>query len=118
MKQLKKDLQTVLKDLKALNQKTQKMMKQVEKLEKAQTTRKVKTKPVAVKKPAAKKPVTKKSAPSESVLKIINRRKKGADVATLAKLTGFKESNLRAIIFRLRKKDKIKSTTKGNYIKA
>ena len=113
----------MLKDLKELNQKTQKVIKQVEKLEKAKVPKKAKPKPAAAKKPkakkaAVKKPAAKKSAPSETVLKIINRRKKGADVATLAKITGFKEGNLRAIIFRLRKKGDIKSTTKGTYVKA
>ena len=114
MKQLKKDVQAVVRDLKRLTQMTDKIVKQLEKIDKAQALKKPKTK--ARKKIVGKK--AKKTNPSDTVLAIIKRRKKGIDVATLAKMTGFKENRLRGIIFRLRKKEEIQSEGKGLYIKA
>ena len=114
MKQLEKDVRAVVRDLKRLTQMTEKIVKQLEKLDKAQAPKKPMTK--ARKKVVGKK--AKKTNPSDTVLAIIKRRKKGIDVATLAKMTGFKENRLRGIIFRLRKKEEIKSEGKGLYIKA
>lgn len=114
MKRLKRDLKTVARDLKKLTQKTDRLLKQFEKIDK----------PAAAKRPKAaarKKAVVRKAkkiSPSDAVLSIISRRKRGADVVTLKKMTGFKENNLRAIIFRLRKKGDIKSERKGIYVKA
>jgi predicted Rossmann fold nucleotide-binding protein DprA/Smf involved in DNA uptake len=113
MKQLKKDVQAVVRDFKRLTQMTDKIVKQLEKIDKAQALKKPKTK--ARKKVVGKK--AKKTNPSDTVLAIIKRRKKGIDVATLEKRTGFKKNNLRAIIFRLRKKGEIKSEGKGLYVK-
>jgi predicted Rossmann fold nucleotide-binding protein DprA/Smf involved in DNA uptake len=113
MKQLKKDVRAVVRDLKRLTQMTDKIVKQLEKLDKAQALKKPKAK--ARKKVVGKK--AKKTNPSDTVLAIIKRRKKGIDVATLEKRTGFKKNNLRAIIFRLRKKGEIKSEGKGLYVK-
>jgi len=113
MKQLKKDVRAVVRDLKRLTQMTEKIVKQLEKLDKAQAPKKPKAK--ARKKVVGKK--AKKTNPSDTVLAIIKRRKKGIDVATLEKRTGFKKNNLRAIIFRLRKKGEIKSEGKGLYVK-
>ena len=114
MKQLKKDLKTVAKDLKRLTQKTDKMIKRLEKLEKAQAAKKPKAK--AVRKTTAKKP-TRVSA-SGTVLAIVKRSRKGIDTATLERKTGFKGRKIRDIIFRLRKQGKIKSERKGIYVKA
>jgi hypothetical protein len=113
MKQLKKDVQAVVRDLKRLTQMTEKIAKNLEKLDKAQVLKKPKAK--VRKKVVGKK--AKKTNPSDTVLAIIKRRKKGIDVATLEKKTGFKKNNLRAIIFRLRKKGEIKSEGKGLYVK-
>ena len=114
MKQLKKELEAVARDLKRLTQKTDKMVKQLEKLDKTPAPKKptVKTQ----KKVVGKKPI--KKGPSDIVLDIIKRRKKGIDAATLKRLTGFKGNNLRGIVFRLRKKGEIKSESRGVYIKA
>ena len=115
MKQLEKDVRAVVRDLKRLTQMTEKIVKQLEKLDKAQAPKKPKAK--ARKKVVGKKEA-KKTNPSDTVLAIIKRSKKGIDVATLEKRTGFKKNNLRAIIFRLRKKEEIQSEGKGLYIKA
>ena len=114
MKELKRDLQSVLKSLRALTQKTDKMIKRLEKLEKAQVAKKPKAK--AVKKAVAKKPA--KLSASGTVLGIIKRSRKGIDTATLEKKTGFEGRKIRDIIFRLRKQGKIKSEGKGIYVKA
>jgi septal ring factor EnvC (AmiA/AmiB activator) len=114
MKQLKRDLKTVARDLKKLTQKTDRLLKQFEKIDKPTAAKNPKT--AARKKSVARK--AKKMSPSDAVLSIIKRRKKGTDVATLKKMTGFKDNNLRAIIFRLRKKGDIKSDRKGIYVKA
>ena len=114
MKQLKKDLKAVAKDLKKLTQKADKMIKQLEKLEKAQAAKKPNAK--AVKKVVVKKPA--KLSASGTVLAIIKRSRKGNDTATLEKKTGFEGRKIRDIIFRLRKQGKIKSERKGIYVKA
>ena len=113
MKQLKKNLKAVAKDLKGLTQKTDKMIKRLEKLEKAQAAKKPKAK--AVKKAVAKKPA--KLSASGTVLAIVKRSRKGIDTATLEKKTGFEGRKIRDIIFRLRKQGKIKSERKGVYAK-
>ncbi len=114
MKQLEKELKAVAKDLKRLTQKTEKMIKQLEKPKKAQAAKKPKAK--AVKKAVAKRPI--KLSASDTVLAIIKRSRKGADKATLTKKTGFKDSNIRTILYRLSKQGKIKTEGKGLYVKA
>ncbi len=114
MKQLKKDLKAVAKDLKRLTQNTNKMIKRLEKLEKAQAAKKPKAK--VIKKAVAKKP-TRVSA-SDTVLAIIKRSRKGIDTIALRKKTGFEGRKIRDIIYRLKKQGKIKSEGKGIYVKA
>ncbi len=114
MNQMEKDLKAVTKELKKLAQKTDKMIKRLEKLEKAQAAKKPKAK--AAKKAIAKKPA--KLSASGTVLAIVKRSRKGIDIATLEKKTGFKGRKISDIIFRLRKQGKIKSERKGIYVKA
>ena len=115
MKQLKKNLKAVAKDLKGLTQKTDRMIKRLEKLEKkAQAAKKPKAK--KAEKPAAKE--VKKATATDTVLAIVKRSRKGIDTATLEKKTGFKGRKIRDTIFRLRKQGKIKSEPKGIYVKA
>jgi len=116
MKKLKRDLKSVLKSLKVLEEKTKQMAKKVDKLEKAQAPKGPKGEPKAAKKTVAKKP-TRVSA-NETVLAIIKRSGKGIDTATLKKKTGFEGRKIGDIIFRLRKQGKIKSERKGLYVKA
>ncbi len=114
MKQLKKDLKAVEKDLKKLTQKTERMITRLKKSEQAQAAKKPKAK--AAKKPTAKKPT--RASASGTVLDIVNRSRKGVDTATLEKKTGFEGRKIRDIIFRLRKQGKIKRERKGIYVKA
>ena len=128
MKNLKKKLQTLNKDLKALAKKVDKIIAAVGKLEKPKTTKKpnvkvVKRKParktvskkVAVKKPAAKKPT--KTA-IDTVLGIINGYKRGVNTATHMKRTGFNEKKIRNNVNTLKKRGKVKSVGRGVYLMA
>jgi len=112
MKQLKKDLQAVLKSLKQATEKTENLMKKVDKLDKPVAPRKSRAKAL----PKAKKP--KKVSDSDAVLAIIKRFKKGVDGATLRKKTGFEGRKIRDIVYRLKKRGKIKVVGKGIYVKA
>ena len=111
MKQLKKDMHAVVRDLKRLTQKTEKIVKKLEKLEKIKPLKR----PKAKKKPVVKK--TKGKSPVETVSAIFKRRKKGIDVPTLRKMTGLTDNSLRGVIFRLRQNGEIKSEGNGLYIK-
>jgi predicted Rossmann fold nucleotide-binding protein DprA/Smf involved in DNA uptake len=113
MKQLKKDVHAVVRDLKRLTQKTDKIVKKLEKLEKTQALKR--PKPKAEKKPVVKK--AKGKSPGDTVLTIFKRRKKGIDIETLKKMTGLKDNSLRGVIFRLRQKGEIKSEGNGLYVK-
>lgn len=112
MKQLKKDLQAVLKSLKQATEKTENLMKKVEKLDKPLASKKPRVKALS----KAKTP--KKVSDSDAVLAIIKRYKKGVDGATLRKKTGFEGRKMRDIVYRLKKRGKIKTVGKGIYLKA
>jgi hypothetical protein len=130
-KNLKKDLQAVNREIKALSKKVEKVIVAVDKLDKAKA---VKAKPVrkaAVKKPAVKakpvkkvvvkKPAAKKTTQLSAVdtaLGFIKRSKKGVDTATLMKKTGFDQKKVYNIIYKLNKLGRIKSVGKGVYLKA
>ena len=87
MKNLKKNLQTVNRELNALTKKVDKIIVAVGKLEKPKATKKPKAKPVeakTVKKTPVKKAAVKKAASVtavDTVLAIINRSKKGVGTA-------------------------------------
>ena len=116
MKKLKKDLQAVTKELKALIRKTEAMA--VYKLEKAQAAkkRKPKAKAQTTKKASAKEPTARIAA--DQVVNIIRRSKKGADVPTLIKKTGFEDKKIRNMVFRAAKQGKIKRAGRGIYLEA
>ncbi len=128
MKNLKKNLQSVNRELKALAKKVDKIVVAVGKLEKPKVTKKpkakaVKKKPVkktVAKRIAIKKPVAKKSTKTaiDTVLAIIKRSKKGVDIATLKKKTGFADHKIHTIVYNLKKQGKVKSRVKGVYLKA
>ena len=127
MKNLKKNLQAVNRELKALAKKVDKIVVAVGKLEKPKVTKKPKAKPVkakpmkkivtkkvAVKKPAAKKPT---KTVIDTVLAIIGRSKKGVNTAALMKKTGFSEKQIHNNVYKLKKQGKIKSVGRGVYLK-
>jgi predicted Rossmann fold nucleotide-binding protein DprA/Smf involved in DNA uptake len=116
MKNLKKSLQSVNKDLNALSKKVDKIIVAASKLEKPKTVRKKAVKKVAVKKPAAKKAV--KLTAADTMFAVINRSKKGVGVAELMKKTEFDLKKTYNIIYKLKSQGKIKSVEKGVYKKA
>jgi len=125
MKALKKDLQSVVKSLKALAQKTEKIAKGLDKLEKAVAVKKPKMKTTAKAKPAKRAAAgkatvkkTKELSARDTVLAIIKRSGKGVDIATLMKRTGFKNRKVRDALYSLKKKGKVKIISKGVYAKA
>lgn len=129
---LKKDLQAVNRELKALSKKVEKLLKTAG-TEKPKVVKKTVAKKTVAKKalkktlakktikPAAKKPATKKAAKVtaiDTVLSIINRSKKGVDVAGLKKKTGYKDRKIYDIVKALKIKGKIKTAGIGIYVKA
>jgi predicted Rossmann fold nucleotide-binding protein DprA/Smf involved in DNA uptake len=123
MKNLKKDLQTVNKELKALAKKTESLLKAVDKFEKpkAKPAKAKAVKKTPVKKVAPKKAAPKKAKPAtaaDTILAIINRSKKGVNVSTLMEKTGFNRKKIYNNVKVLNKQGKIKSVRKGVYVKA
>ncbi len=124
---LKKDLQAVKRDIKALEKKLEKLLKayepmpKVKKVTKKKAVKKAKTvKKASAKKAPAKKAIARKKAPpataTDKILTIIKRSKKGVDVLTLKKKTGFDDKKVRNIIFRASKEGKIKKSGRGIYV--
>ena len=124
MKNLKKNLQTVNKDLKALAKKVDGIIIAIDKLEKPKATKKPKVKPVkakTVKKAPARKAAATRTGPitaADIVFGIIDVAKKGVNTATLMKKTRFTEKKIANLIYKLKKQGKIKSAGKGIYVKA
>jgi putative endonuclease len=121
----KKDLQALNKAVKVLERKMEKLIKEFDKGKKAKVTKKATAKPVkaktikrlpAKKAPAKKRPT--KLTATAKVLRIINRSKKGVDVATLMKKTGFDNKKISNILHRTYKQGKIKRVGKGIYFGA
>ena len=110
--------------LKALTKQTGKLIKAVDKFEKEKVAKKQKAKPKAKpgRKAAAKKAPAKKKAAAqtatEQVVNIIKRSKKGVDVPTLIKKTGFEDKKIRNIVFKASKQGKIKRAGRGIYVAA
>ncbi|MBW1852736.1 MAG: hypothetical protein JRJ15_15205 [Deltaproteobacteria bacterium] len=123
MKQLKKDLEAISKNLKQLTLKTEKIANKLNKLDKAKPVKakSVKAKPVKKSKAKAKPKTTKKPvkvSAAATVLAVIKRSRKGVDVATLKSKAGIGSTTLNSIIYRLKKNGKIKSGGRGIYVKA
>jgi len=122
---LKRDIRDIQKDIKALERKMEKLLKALDKGKitknkrsaKKVTTPAVKAKRAPVKKATVGKKRLKMTA-TEQVLKVIKRSRKGVDVPTLKKKTGFGDKKVRNIIFRTSKEGKIKKIGRGIYVGA
>lgn len=112
MKQLKKEVKSLIKELKTLTRKAEKISARLGALEKVAAS-KAKTK--AVKAKAVPK---RKGTATEKVWALINRSRKGIGMAALKEKTGFGDVKIRNIVFRLKKQGKIKSVRPGTYTKA
>ncbi len=117
MKQLKKDLDTLLKELKTLTRKTEGMVKKIDRLDrlgKAKAAKKPKTKDRVKKRAVPKKT---KTTAIDTVFSIIKKSRKGVDAGTLKKKTGFDNKKVWNNINMLKVKGKIKSISRGVYVK-
>ena len=126
MKNLKKDLEAILKTLNGLVQKVEKLQEQIgeetkpTKKPKAKVAKKAPARKVAAKKAVPKKAVPEKAKPAtavDTVLAIIRRSKKGVGMAALMEKTGYNQKKIANLVFKLRKQGKIKSVDKGVYVK-
>ena len=122
---LKKELQSLQKEIKALEKKMDKLLAAAEISAKPKVAKKVKAKSVkakAIKKiPAKNAPAKKKTAQptaTDQMLKIINRSKKGVDIKTLIEKTGFNQKKVTNILQRTFKQGKVKRVGKGIYLGA
>ncbi len=121
---LKSPAQHTAEALKLLTKQTGKLIKAVEKFEKEKAAKKQKAKPKAkpAKKAAAKKAPAKKKAAAqtatEQVVNLIKRSRKGIDVPTLIKKTGFEDKKIRNIVFKASKAGEIKRAGRGIYVAA
>lgn len=135
---LKKDVNALKKELKALEKKMGQLLKAFEtsskpkKATKAKTAKKVTAKKAPAKKAPAKKAAAKKVAAkkapakkkaaqvtaTDQILNIIKRSKKGVDVPSLKKKTGFDDKKVRNIVFRAAKEGRIKKSGRGIYVGA
>ena len=109
---IKKDLQALNRDIKALERRMAKLIAAAEKSEKATTTKRVPTKKAPEKKKTAQPTAT------DQVLNINKRSKKGVNAATLMAKTGFDLKKVRNILQRTYKQGKIKRVGKGIYVGA
>ena len=136
---LKKDLQAVKSGIAALAKKLEALLKAHEPMpkakkvtkkkavKKAKTVKKAPAKKAPAKKASAKKAPAKKAvAPkkatqvtaTDKILQIVKRSKKGVDVPTLKKKSGFDDKKVRNIVFRASKEGKIKKSGRGMYVSA
>ena len=120
---LKKDLQSLQKEIKALGRKMEKLIKEFDKGKKPKVVKKPTTKPIKAKtpkrSPAQKAPAKKKTTQptaTDKVLKIIRGSKKGVDTSTLMKMTGFNQKKVTNILQRTYQQGKIKRVEKGIYV--
>jgi len=116
VKQLKKELLVVVRDLRKLSQKVAKITKRVEKIDKSQKRKKTKTvdlRTVPGIDPAIlARAIRGKIYPNDIILAHIIANPDGIEMATLEKKTGWKYNTIRQILNRLRTQGKIKSKRK------
>jgi predicted Rossmann fold nucleotide-binding protein DprA/Smf involved in DNA uptake len=106
MKDLKKSLEKVASDL-------NKAAKQVEKLAGDLEAKPAKMASKKVLNRTATQPTA-----ADTVYKVIARLKNGANIATIKQKTGYDNKKIHNLVYKLKKQGKIKSETKGVYVKA
>lgn len=111
MKKLAKDLKTVAKQLNSLSKKIETISKEFEKANSTEVPKK-KTAPVAKKRAA---PKGKSLTPTDQVLTIMKRFKKGISVEALRGKSSFTEKQISNIVHRACKKGKMKRVSRGVY---
>lgn len=124
MKTLKKDLQGVVKDLRALTLKMEKIRKELDNLAKTRGSAGPRTRRTAKARAAtrrvARKPTgagSKERTAMAVVFDLIGKRKKGATTTVIKNKTGFDDKKIWNVINRLKTQGKIKSAQRGLYVK-
>ena len=116
VKQLKKKLLVVVKDLRKLSQKIDKITKRVEKIEKPQRPKETKTVKLSdfpeIDPAILARVIGEKICPTDIILGHIITNPDGIDINTLEKKTGFKDKQIKQIILTLRQEEKITSKPK------
>jgi len=135
MKKLSVDLKAVKREINALTKKLDQLSKKADKLiqsQKASTVKpkakpkvkpkaKVKAKPKAkpkaktVKKSVKKTVTAVKVTPTDQVLKIMKRYKKGVNISKIKELTGLSDKQVSNIVHRASKKGKLERVERGKY---
>jgi predicted Rossmann fold nucleotide-binding protein DprA/Smf involved in DNA uptake len=128
MKEIQSLLKIVSDGLKIIAQGVEAISEKVDEISKPQTVVKPKVKKAAtaatkskkagkIAAKASKKKTAAMPTAAETVFQIISRSKKGADMATLMKKTGYDRKKVANVIYKLGKQGKIKSIDKGVYVK-
>ncbi len=131
MKKIKTQLKTLSKSLGTLSKQVDKITNQVDKLiatkaavpAKKTAVKKKTAKKAPAKKAAVKKAAVKKAAPAkqatmlDTVFNAIKRTKKGITVARLKEKTKLDSRQLSNALYKLTKKDKIQTKSRGLYVK-
>ena len=126
MKKITTQLKTLSKSLDSLSKKVEKIIQDVDKVKapkKAAPAKKTAAKKTAAKKTVVKKAAAKKAAPAQqvtmldSVFDIIKRTKKGVSVAQLKEKTQLNPRQLSNALYKLTKKGKIQTKSRGLYVK-
>ena len=136
MKKITAQLKTLSKSLDTISKKVEKIIKDADKLQapkkaapakktaaKKAAAKKTAAKKAAAKKTAAKKAAAKKAAPAQqvtmldSVFDIMKRTKKGVTVAQLKEKTKLNSRQLSNALYKLTKKGKIQTKSRGLYVK-
>ena len=113
VKQLKKELLVVVRDLRKISQKIDKITKRVEKIRQPQKTKTVELREVPGIDPAIlARAIRGKIYPNDIILAHIIANPDGIEMATLEKKTGWKYDTISQILHRLRTQGKIKSKRK------
>ncbi len=125
MKKLQIQLKSIAKSLSALSKQVEKVSQQVEKLHpakpalaKKKTPKKAPAKKAATPKATVKKPASsKKTSVIDTVYGLISRSRKGVAITTLREKTGFEARQLSNALYKLTKRGKIASQSRGIYVK-
>ena len=120
MKKLKKDLQSLSREIKAITRKLERLAKSAGITGKKSPAKKKASsrKKTATKKKAPAKKMASKATAFDTVVTIISRSKKGVNTSQLKAKTGFDDKKIANIIYKAKNRRLIKSISKGIYKKA
>ncbi len=118
MANVKAQLASIAKALVDLSKRVEKVSQQVEKLKAAPAKKATAKKATAKKKTAPKAAAAKKMTVLEKVYEVIRRSRNGANIAKLREKTKLESRQLSNALYKLTKKGKIKSKSRGVYIKS